>query len=98
MRKHFTPAALGSALTAIVFSVGWVLDAQHERRELRESVAAQGRQLEQLAPELTRIDKQLAVMNSQMGDVAAEVNRQREWRERIEDVAETGPHGRRRNP
>jgi len=94
MREHFTPAALGSAVTALAIAIGYVLNAQHDISKLKDSVSEQGKQLELLH----RIDTQLAVVSTSMADIAAEVNRQREWRERIEDLAESGPHGRRRKP
>jgi hypothetical protein len=94
MRKHFTPAALGSAITAIAISIGYVLNAQRDIHQLKDSVAEQGKQLDVLH----RIDTELAVMNNSMNGMTAEVDRLREWRERIEDVADTAPHARRRKP
>lgn len=94
MRKHFTPAALGSAVTGLAISIGYVFNAQHDIRALKDTVAEQGKELELLH----QIDTRLAVMSSSMENITAEVNRQREWRERIEDVAETGPHAHRRKP
>lgn len=94
MRKHFTPAAFGSALTALAISIAYVLNAQRDLHQLKETVGEQGKQLELLH----KIDTDVAVMSNSVAAIAAEVQRQREWRERIEDVAESGPHGRRRKP
>lgn len=94
MRKHFTPAAFGSAVTALAIAIGYVLNAQHAIHQLQETVAEQGKSLELLH----KIDTDVAVMSNSVGAIAAEVQRQREWRERIEDVAETGPHAHRRKP
>lgn len=94
MRKHFTPAALGSAVTALGISIAYVLNAQHAIHELQSTVGEQGKQLELLH----KIDTDVAVMSNSIAAIAAEVDRQREWRDRIEDVAESGPHGRRHKP
>lgn len=94
LRKHLTPAALGSAVTALAISIAYVLNAQHSLHQLQDTVGEQGKQLELLH----KIDTDVAVMSNSIAAIAAEVQRQREWRERIEDVAETGPHARRRKP
>lgn len=92
MRKHFTPAAFGSAVTALAISIAYVLNAQRDIHQLKDTVAEQGKQLELLH----KIDTDVAVMSNSVSAIAAEVDRQREWRERIETVAESGPHGRRK--
>lgn len=98
-RQHFTPAALWSAITALAIAIGYVVNAQHDIHNaqndvhrLQDSVAS----LEHEREVLHKIDTQLAVMNSKMDGIATEVDRQREWRERIEDVAESPPHARKR--
>ena len=100
LREKFTPAALVSAVTALVATVAYVVNAQHEIhnaqegvRRLQSSVAS----LERERDVLHKIDTQLAVMNNKVDDIASEVDRQREWRERIEGIAESSPpHARRR--
>lgn len=94
VRKHLTPAALGSAVTALAIAIGYVLNAQHAIHELQRTVGEQGKQLELLH----KIDTDVAVMSNSVAAIAAEVGRQREWRERIEDLAESGPHSKRRKP
>lgn len=98
-RQHLTPAALGSAVTALAIAIGFVVNAQHDIHNaqndvhrLQESVTG----LEKERDVLHRIDTQLAVMNSKMDGIATEVDRQREWREQIESAAESPPHARRR--
>lgn len=95
MRDRLTPAALGSAITALAVAIGFVVSAQRDIRQLKDTVAEQGKSVELLH----KIDTDVAVMSNSVSAIAAEVQRQREWRERIEDVAESGPHAtRRRKP
>jgi hypothetical protein len=99
IRQRLTPAALGSAVTALAIAIAYVVNAQHDIHNaqndvhrLQESVAS----LEQERDVLHKIDTQLAVMNSKVDTIADEVDRQREWREGIEREAEAPPHARRR--
>jgi hypothetical protein len=101
LRQRLTPAALGSAVAALAIAIGYVLNAQHDIHNaqndvhrLQESVTS----LEKERDLLHKIDTQLAVMSSKVDGIATEVDRQREWRERIESVAESPPHARRRYP
>jgi hypothetical protein len=94
LRQRLTPAALGSAITALVIAIAYVVSAQHDIHNLQKDVAETQKQLDLLR----KIDTALAVMNSKVDGIAAEVDRQREWRERIESVAEElPPHARRRH-
>lgn len=99
LRQHFTPAALGSAITALAIAIAYVLNAQHDIRSAQEDVHRLQSSVASLEEERTvlhKIDTQIAVMNNKIDDIAAEVDRQREWRERIEGIAEAPPHARRR--
>jgi hypothetical protein len=98
-RKYLTPATLWGAVVALSVAIWYVVAAQHDlhsaQADIRrhdESIAALQRQ----GDILNEIKTQVAVMNGKMDSIAAEVDRQREWRERIEDVAEAPPHARRR--
>lgn len=93
LRQRLTPAALGSAVTALAIAIAYVVSAQHDIHNLQKDVAETQKQLDLLH----KIDTALAVMNSKVDGIATEVDRQREWRERIEDAAELPPHARRRN-
>lgn len=100
LRQRLTPAALGSAITALAIAIAYVVNAQHDIHNaqsdvhrLQESVTG----LEKERDLLHKIDTQLAVMNSKVDTIATEVDRQREWREKIEDAAESPPHARRRH-
>src|SRR5450631_1125009 len=94
---------LWSAIVALVLTlmvaITWIVTtqsnsrtAQHDIDNLRQSVE----DLQRQSDLLHKIDKQLAVVASQVDDIATEVDRQREWRDKIEGVAELPPHARRR--
>ena len=92
-------AALWSMVTAIAFALAYVVSARHEIYDAQAAVhrlQASVAHLEQERDVLHRIDTQLQVMNNKVDDIATEVDRQREWRERIEDAAESPPHAMRR--
>jgi hypothetical protein len=96
MRKKFSPAGLWSAVSVLAVGTAYVVSAQHDIHRHQESIAAlQANRLQDQAL-LQKIDTNLAVLNTKIGDMAAEVDRQREWRERIEDVAEAPPHAGKR--
>lgn len=99
LRGRLTPAALGSVVTALCVAIWYVVSAQHDLRtaqrdihQLHDTVGNLERQTELLH----KIETQLAVMESKVDDIANEVDRQREWREKIEGVAELPPHARKR--
>ena len=96
-RNYLTPSALWAAIGALAFGIGYVVNAQHDLHRHQESITDLQADRNQDRELLQKIDTQLAVMNSKIGDIATEVDRQREWRERIEDVAEAPPHARLRN-
>jgi hypothetical protein len=99
LREKFTPAALVSAVTALVIAVAYLLNQQHEIHENKEGLRMQQdsiTRLEQDRDLLQKMATQLAVMNETVNTIADEENRQREWREKIEGIAESPPHARRR--
>jgi hypothetical protein len=99
IRRRLTPAAVGSAIGALVIAVGYVLNARHEIHDAQAAVQrlhVDVTNLERERDVLHRIETQLAVVNSKVDGIGIEVDRQREWRERIEDAAELPPHARRR--
>lgn len=99
VRDKLTPAALWSAIAALAIAIGYVLNAQHEIHRANEDIERLNDSVTELQKErelLHKIDTQLAVMANQISSIASEVDRQREWRERIEDVAQSPPHARRR--
>lgn len=99
LRQRLTPAALGSAVTALAIAIGYVVNAQHDIRNAQRDI----RQLHDTVGDLQRqsdllhkIDTQLAVMSDQIGNIADKVDRQEQWRDKIEGIAEAPPHARRR--
>lgn len=96
---HLTPAALWSAIVALAVAIGYVVNAQHDISQLKETVAESKRSVTDMQQKfelLQDIKTQLAVMNGKVTTIADEVDRQREWREHVENVAESPPHLRRR--
>ncbi len=99
LRQHFTPAALGSAITALAVAIGYVMSAQHDIRDSQRDIAKLNETVTDLQKQselLHKIDTELAVMDSKVDAIAGEVDRQRAWREKIEGVAELPPHARHR--
>lgn len=101
LRDRLTPAVLGSAVTALAIAIAFVVNAQADMRnaqrdihQLNDTVAEQQKQLNVLH----EINTKLVVMNVKIDTIANEVDRQREWRERIESAAELPPHVRRHYP
>jgi len=99
LRGRLTPAALGSAITALAIAIGYVVNAQHDIRNAQRDI----RQLHDTVGDLQRqsdllhkIDTQLAVMSDQIGNIADKVDRQEQWRDKIEGIAEAPPHAARR--
>lgn len=102
VRKRLTPtvlwSAIGALVTALVVSITWLVTTQSDIHQLKDTVAESKKSVADMQQKfdlLQDIKTQLAVMNSKMDGIATEVDRQREWRERIEDVAEAPPHARR---
>jgi TolA-binding protein len=94
LRKHFTPAALWAAITTLAMAIAYVVNAQADLHKHQESITELQATRKEDRELLETISTQLAVLNSKIEDIDTEVERQREWRERIEDVAETPPHAR----
>lgn len=100
LRERFTPAALGSAITALVVAITYVVNAQHELHHTQETVQRLQDSISGLEKErdvLRDIHEQLAVMATKVDNITTEVDKQREWRERIETVAEEQPRARRKH-
>jgi hypothetical protein len=95
LHKRFTPAGLWTAVTALGIGIAYVVSAQHDIHRHQESIAVLQANRDKDVELLQKIDTQLAIVNTRLSDITTEVDRQREWRERIEDVAETSPPHRR---
>ena len=86
LRSKLTPAALIGAVSALAVAITWLVSAQRDISDLKDRIA-------KAAPDhelLLKIDAQLATLTE-------EIDRQRDWRERIEAEAERQPHPRKRN-
>jgi hypothetical protein len=106
VRGRLTPAAFGSAVTALCIAIWYVVSAQHDLRTAQRDI----RQLHDTVSNLQKqsdmlhdITTQLAVIGARVDDIANEVDRQRdevarqrEWRGKIEDAADTPPHAKKR--
>ena len=98
IREHLTPAALWSAIGALAIAIGYILNAQVDLHRHQESIVNLQSEMGKERELLQTIDTRLAVMGNKIDDIGSEVNRQREWRERIESVAESPSHIRRYRP
>jgi hypothetical protein len=103
VRKKFTPAALWTTITVLCVAITSLVSAQHDVVDLKEKVATLQKERKEALDDqqaerelLHKIDTQVAVMANQVATIATEVDHQREWREKIESVAENPPHARRR--
>jgi cob(I)alamin adenosyltransferase len=99
VRKYLTPATAWGAITTLVIAIGYVVNAQHDLARLKESMAESKQTIADLQRQLAALpknDTQLAVMASQINGIADEVDRLREWRAKIEGIAESPSHARRR--
>jgi uncharacterized coiled-coil protein SlyX len=98
-RERLTPGALWGGIIAIAVAVAYVVHAQVAINGLQDSVVESKKSVAGLQTQLDllhKIDTQLQVMSNKVDAIATEVERQREWRDRIESVAELPPHPRKR--
>ncbi len=104
IRNRVTPtvlwSAIGALVTALVVSITWLVSTQSDIRNAQNDVHRLQESVSNLEKErivLNEIKMQTEVMSIKVDTIADEVSRQREWRERIETVAEERPpHVRRR--
>lgn len=99
VRDKLSPAAVGSAITALAIGIGYVVSAQHDlknaQRDIRQLHDTVG-DLQRQSDSLHKIETQLAVVISKMDDIGTEVDRQRARWDRVEGIAEAPPHANRR--
>lgn len=93
-RSFLTPSALWAAIAGLAIAIGYVVTAQNDIHRHQESILELQQERQQDRELLQKIDTSLAVMSTRIGDIALEVDRQREWREGIEEAAEAPPHAR----
>jgi hypothetical protein len=101
--ERLTPKALWGAIVVtvgmlVVAVTAWV-GTQKNISHLQEFVAQQQAHEQKTDELLQQLVTGQAVMNGSVETIKAEVDRQREWREHVETVAETEapPHARRRH-
>lgn len=94
---YATPALVGAALTALGGGLVYVFNSPQKDIHRVQEIIAQQQVHEQKTDELLQqLVTGQAVMNAAMSDFRDEQDRQREWRDRLADIAETPPHARRR--
>lgn len=96
VRQRLTPIALSSVILSLAAAMWYVIDAIHDLHRHQESITELRQDRQSDHDLLEKIGTQLAVLDSKIDTIGSEVDRQREWRERIESVAEETPHARRR--
>jgi hypothetical protein len=103
-KEKLTLKIVGLTVSAIVLSVGFVLNLQHTSSTTdAATIRLEGqfnelkRQLNDAAKDRALDREKLADISRRIEDMADEVNRQRgEW-DRVHGIAETPPHARRRH-
>jgi len=101
LRKHLTPRVVWTLAGALwTFAVAWgsvcltihvrSISVEKDVSQLKDSA----KRFEEQRATLEAIDKKLAVLDSKVDNISAEVEHQREWRDRIEQQAEAPPHAR----
>lgn len=103
IRRYVTPKvlwiAIGILFSALAGSVAWINAMRSDFQQFKDSAAESKRSMADMQQRfdlLQEIKTQLAVMSSQINNIADEVDRQRgEW-DRIHGIAESPPHARRR--
>lgn len=97
VRDNLTPALAGSAVTTLFMAVAYLLNSPQKDIHHVQEIIAQQQAHEQKTDELLQqLVTGQAVMNAAMSDFRDEQDRQREWRDRLADIAEAPPHARRR--
>lgn len=101
VRDKLTPALVGSAITFLFGGLAYVFNSPQKDVHRMQEAIVQQQAHEQAHDEKTDMTLQQlvtgqAVMNAAMSDFRDEQDRQREWRDRLADIAETPPHARRR--
>jgi K+-sensing histidine kinase KdpD len=103
-KQKITPKVLWSAVGilvgALTGSITWLVHTNSNMDRLTEKVAESNKSvadMQQKLDLLQDIKTQIAVMGGKVDTIADEVDRQRERWERIEGIAESPPHARRRH-
>jgi hypothetical protein len=102
-RNYLTPAILWTAIaglaSVLVVSITWLVTMQARVAKAQDDIQRQEKSMEAFQKQgdtLNEINTKLGILTTQMTDIRAEVERQRDWRDRIEAAADTPPHARRK--
>lgn len=93
-------SAIGGLVTVLVVTISWIVNMESDVHQLKETDSRREKSMADMQQKLDilqDIKTQLAVMNGKVDTIADEVDRQREWREHVETVAELPPHVRKRH-
>lgn len=97
VRDKLTPALVGSAITTAFMALAYLFNSPQKDIHRVQEIITQQQAHEQKTDELLQqLVTGQAVMNAAMSDFRDEQDRQREWRDRLADIAEAPPHARRR--
>jgi cell division protein FtsB len=95
LRQRLTPVALWGAIGILAVSIAYVVNAQRDLNRHQESITDLQRDRAQDRDMLQQIVNSQTAMSGKIDTLTDEMNRQRDWREKIEEVAESGPHAKR---
>jgi transposase-like protein len=100
LKKHVTPTSIWTATVVLATAIGYLVNVRRDIRQhdediqqLKEWRSEARTEHQQDSEVLHKMDTQLAVMKSQLDD---EVDRQREWREQLAQIAGESPHRKRK--
>lgn len=95
-RNYLTPSALWAAIVALAIAIGYVVHAQVNLNSHQESIDELKKSIAKLVEQSQDTRTDVASIKATVGDMKDEQDHQRERWERIDSVAESPPHARRR--
>jgi len=81
LRERFTPAAAWTAITLLALASAMLYSRASE-------IPKQAQAIDQIQQDEKRISELLMRVDQKLDDVSRELDRQRQWRERVEEKAE----------
>lgn len=103
VKKYLTPKVLWTAIvilfSALVGSITWLVKTNANMDQVQIAVTKSEKKVDDMQQKLDILQDMktsLAVMASKIDNIDAEVTRQRQRWDRVEEVAEAPPHARRR--
>lgn len=102
-RKYITPATLGSAITGFAIVISLLVNAQRDLRtaqsdiqDLKETVGGLVKKVDTEINTEKQNDVPVAVTASRVEGIENDVARLQQWQDRVNGIAETPSHARRR--